>query len=249
MECDVEDLSDNEREEQLRRFWAENWLWIVGGIALGLGGLAGWQYWQSSKLAAAELDEASYTAVLESLSKNAKDEATKKADDLRALHPKSPYADQADLALARYAVDNRDWDTATKRLRVVADSSRDPELRLIARARLARVLAEQGKHDEALALLDVTRAGAFGALYHETRGDVLAAKGDAAGAQQAYDAALAATTTTDEVGQSIDRAFVELKRDALPVQPKVAAAQPAPATTAPAGAAAPAATQPAGNAP
>ena len=36
---EVEDLSDNEREEQLRRFWAENWLWIVGGIALGAANL------------------------------------------------------------------------------------------------------------------------------------------------------------------------------------------------------------------
>jgi predicted negative regulator of RcsB-dependent stress response len=228
---DVEDLSDNEREEQLRRFWAENWLWIVGGIALGLGGLAGWQYYQKSKMAASEADEATYVALLESLSKNAKEEATKKADDLRATHPKSPYADQSDLALARFAVDNRDWDTASKRLRAVAESSRDPELRQIAQARLARVLSEQGKHDEALKLLDVSKAGAFGPLYHETRGDVLAAKGDVAGARQAYDAALAATTTPAQA-DAIDRAFVELKRDALPATAKVAAAAPAAAAPA-----------------
>jgi predicted negative regulator of RcsB-dependent stress response len=231
---DVEDLSDNEREEQLRRFWAENWLWIVGGIALGLGGLAGWQYYQKSKLAAAEQDEAAYVALLESLSKNQGDEATKKADGLRALHPKSPYADQSDLALARFAVDNRDLETATKRLRAVAETSRDPELRLIAQTRLARVLSEQGKHDDALKLLDVTKAGAFGPLYHEVRGDVLAAKGDAAGARQAYDAALAATTTA-ETAEVIDRAFVELKRDALPATATTAAAAPAPAAAPAAG--------------
>jgi predicted negative regulator of RcsB-dependent stress response len=98
------------------------------------------------------------------------------------------------------------------------------------------VLSEQGKHDEALKLLDVSKAGAFGPLYHETRGDVLAAKGDAAGARQAYDAALAATTTAGQA-EAIDRAFVELKRDALPVTAKVAAAAP------------PAATPAAGNAP
>lgn len=229
----MEDLSDNEREEQLRRFWAENWLWIVGGIALGLGGLAGWQYYQKMKLASAENDEATYVALLESLSKDQKDEATKKADDLRALHPKSPYADQSDLALARYAADNRDFDTAAKRLRAVAETSRDPELRLIAQARLARVLSEQGKHDDALKLLDVSKAGAFGPLYQETRGDVLAAKGDAAGARQAYDAALAATTTVATDG-SIDRAFVELKRDALPAATPAAAAAPAPAAAVPA---------------
>jgi predicted negative regulator of RcsB-dependent stress response len=225
---EVEDLSDNEREEQLRRFWSENWLWIVGGIALGLGALAGWQYWQKSRLTAAEQDEAAYVAVLDSLSKSDRDAAMKKADDLRGLHPKSPYADQSDLALARFAIDRREFDDAAKRLRTVADTSRDPQLRLIAQSRLARVLAEQGKHDDALKLLDVTKAGSFTPIFHEIRGDVLAAKGDVGGARQAYDAALAATSAPD--AQAFDRAFVELKRDALPA----AGATSAPAVAAPA---------------
>ncbi len=235
----MEDLSDNEREEQLRRFWAENWLWIAGGIALGLGALAGWQYWQKSKLTAAEQDEASYVATLELLGKNSRDEAAKKADELRALHPKSPYADQSDLALARFAVDTGDLDLAGKRLRTVTDTSRDPELRLIARARLARVLSEQGKHDDALKLLDDAPAGAFAALFHDARGDVLAAKGDVAGARKAYDTALAATTTAVE-SQAIDREFIELKRDALPAATAVATTPaPAAAATTPAAGATP----------
>lgn len=213
VESDVEDISDNEREEQLRRWWADNWLWIVGGIALGLGALAGWNYWQTSKLKSAELDESSYLAVLDALGRNDKDAAIKQATDLRKLHPKSPYADQSDLALARFAVDQRDFDGAAQRLRVVADSSRDAELRLIATTRLARVLAEQGKHDEALKLLDVTQAGSFAPLYHELRGDILVARNDAAGARAAYDAALAATAANPP--QGFDRAYVELKRDAL----------------------------------
>ena len=218
----MEDLSDNEREEQLRRFWAENWLWIVGGIALGLGGLAGWQYWQRMQLNASEQDAAAYVAELDALGRNDKAAAVKLAGDLRALHPKSPYADQADLALARFAVDTRDFDEAVKRLRTVADTSRDPELRLVAQSRLARVLSEQGKHDDALKLLDVANAGSFTPVFHEVRGDVLAAKGDVAGARQAYDAALAATTSVE--AQAFDRGYVELKRDALPATSAVAPA-------------------------
>jgi predicted negative regulator of RcsB-dependent stress response len=239
---EVEDLSDNEREEQLRRFWSENWLWIVGGIALGLGMLAGWQYWQKSKLTASEQDEAAYVAVLDSLGKSDRDAAAKKADELRGLHPKSPYADQSDLALARFALDRGEFDDAAKRLRAVADGSRDPQLRLIAQSRLARVLAQQGKHDEALKLLDVTTAGSFTPVFHEIRGDVLADKGDIAGARQAYDSALAATSAAD--AQAFDRTFVELKRDALPASTTSTAAttaSPAAATTAPPATATPAA--------
>lgn len=221
----MEDLSDIEREEQLRRWWSENWLWIFGGVALGLGALAGWQYWQKSRFAAAESDESSYMAVIESLSKNDKDAAAKTASDLRALHPKSPYADQSDLAIARADVGQQQLDDAAGRLRKVADSSRDPQLRLIAQSRLARVLAEQGKYDDALNLLDPTQAGSFAPVFHEVRGDVLAAKGDPAGARKEYDAALAAAGTEDD--PTLDRAYVELKRDALPVATAAVAAAPA----------------------
>jgi predicted negative regulator of RcsB-dependent stress response len=236
----VEDLSDIEREEQLRNWWSENWLWIVGGIAIGLAVLAGYQYWQQTRFQAAEKDEATYLGVLDSLGSNQRDAAATQADALRSEHPKSPYADQADLALARAAVDARDFATAAKRLRTVADGSRDPQLRLVARSRLARVLSEQGDHDAALGLLDAAKAGAFTALFHEVRGDVFAAKGDNAAAAREYEAALtqAGAGTTGE--SAIDRAFIELKRDALPVA--ATAVAPEPAAPAPAATADPAAT-------
>jgi predicted negative regulator of RcsB-dependent stress response len=217
----VEDLTDNEAEETLRRWWSENWLWLVGGVVIGLGALAGWQYWQNSKRQASEADSAAYKAEVDALGADQFDVAVQKAKELRDLHPGSPYADQADLALARSAVERNDLVAAAKHLKLVADNSRDPQLRQVAKARLARVLIEQGKHDEALAQLDIASAGSFGALYHDIRGDALAAKGDAAGARQEYDSALAASAT--EPG--IDKAFVELKRDQLPAGAAAGAAK------------------------
>jgi predicted negative regulator of RcsB-dependent stress response len=218
----VEDLTDNEREEQLRRWWSDNWAWIIGGVALGLAILGGWQYWQRHQLQSTEQDQASYRAVLEALGRDQRDAAVKQATELRTRRPGSPYADQSELALARAAVDGRDFDEAARLLKGVADGSKDPELRRVAVTRLARVLVEQGKHDEALALLDAGQAGAFGGLVHEIRGDALAAKGDAAAARTAYDAALAASGPES----GMDSAFIELKRDALAqsVAPPAAAA-------------------------
>jgi len=219
----VEDLTDNEREEQLRRWWSDNWAWIIGGVALGLALLAGWQYWQRHQLQSAERDEASYLAVIEALGLDQRDEAARQATELRERRPGSPYADQADLALARAAVDRREFDEAARLLRSVADRTDDAELRSVARARLARILLEQGKHDDALALLDAGQAGAFAPLFHEIRGDVFAAKGDVQGARQEYEAALVA----DGAESGIDKAFVELKRDALGAAAAPAAAIPA----------------------
>jgi predicted negative regulator of RcsB-dependent stress response len=214
----VEDLTDNEREEQLRRWWSDNWAWIIGGVALGLAILAGWQYWQRHQVQVAEQDEASYVAVVDALGRNQREEAVKQADELRERRPGSPYADQADLALARAAVERREYDEAVRLLKSVAGRAKDTEIRMVAKTRLARVLVEQGKHDEALALLDAGQSGAFAGIVHEIRGDALARKGDAAAARKEYESALAAGGV--ELG--VDTAYVELKLDALP-----AAAAPA----------------------
>ena len=216
----MEDLTDNETEELLRRWWSDNWLWLVGGLVIGLGALAGYQYWQKSKLASAERDAASYISVIEALSKDQPDAAAATAKALRDLHATSPYADQADLALAASAVERHALEDAAKHLKAVADGSRDKQLRQIAKTRLARVLIEEGKYDEALGVLDVASAGAFGSLYHDIRGDALAGKGDTAAARREYESALAAAATQP----GIEKAYVELKRDALPVSAPAAAA-------------------------
>ncbi len=208
----MEDLTDNEAEETLRRWWRENWLWLVGGLVIGLGGLAGWQYWQTSQRQAKEAESAAYQADMDALSANQFDQALEQTRKLREEHPGSPYADQADLALARAAVENNKLDEAATHLKTVMDTSRDPQLQQVARTRLARVHIERGKPDEALALLDVASAGAFAPLYHEIRGDALAAKGDAKGARTEYEAALAGATPES----GVDKPYVEMKRDHLP---------------------------------
>ena len=208
----MEDLTDNEQEEQLRRWWSQNWLWIVGGIALGMALLWGWQYWQSSKAAAAQREEAAYSAELDSLDKGQFDQAALQVKAMREQSATSPYADQAELALARAAIEARKLDEAAQRLKSVADRSKDVELRTVATTRLARVLIEQGKFDESLALLDVASAGSYAALFHDIRGDAFAGKGDPAAARREYDAALGAA----KGDVRIDTAYIELKQSALP---------------------------------
>jgi len=231
----VEDLTDNEREEQLREWWKENWLWILGGIALGMALLWGWQFWQRSRVEQAQHDIAAYQSVITALGESKFDDAVLAAKALRGQHPASPYADQSDLALSRAAVELRKLDEAGQHLRLVMDGSRDAELRFIARARLARVLVEQSKYDDAVALLEVTDAGSYAALYHELRGDAYAGKGDSSSSRSEYDAALAA----QNADAGLDRAYLELKRDALPpatTTGTAAAAGPAPGADAASGA-------------
>ena len=84
---------------------------------------------------------------------------------------------------------SNELDKAAAGLKSVMDNSKDAELRMVARLRLARVQSAQGKHDEALATLKVDDPGEFAPRIADTRGDVLLAKGDRDGALKEYLAA------------------------------------------------------------
>jgi predicted negative regulator of RcsB-dependent stress response len=221
----VEDyLTDRDQEEALRNWWRENWKWILAGIALGLGLLAGYQYWQSYRAQQASAAAKVYADMQKALAGNDLDQAGKLLNDLVGDHAKSGYTQQGHLLLAKRDADAGKFDDAIKHLRAVVDTSSDAELGQIARLRLARLLIQTGKHDESLQLLDVAKAGAFSAQAREIRGDALVAKGDAQGARAEYAAALA----PDAEGQ-VDRPTVELKlRDVggeVPAKPAAAAAK------------------------
>ena len=192
----VEDyLSDREQEEALRIWWRENWLWVIGGVAIGLAGLGAWQLWSRHVEVQAETAAQLYTDLSGALASPAptaadKDKAAALLTQLDAEHAKSPYSDQAHLAMARVKVAAGEYDQAIAELKVAADRSADDALVQLAQLRMARLQVQLGRPDDALALLDVNKAGAFARTMHELRGDALLAKGDRSGARLAYQAAL-----------------------------------------------------------
>jgi len=195
-------LTDDEQAEALKTWWRENWAWVVSGIVLGIGLLSGWSYYQrsttqKSESAAAALDE------FANVQANDKAKADTLFKQLTEDYKSTPYAMQAQLLQAQQAVEANDLPRAEAALRIVMGDSKDPELAQIAKSRLARVLIEEGKSDEALALLDVAKAGAFAAQFHEVRGDALYAKHDLAGARGEYEAALAAYKADGQADTSL----------------------------------------------
>ncbi len=185
-------LSDEEQEEALRNWWRENWRWIFAGVALGLALLAGWKYWQQSKLRNAEAASIMYVEVQKAAAANDSGKVEQLARDLQQKYASSPYAQQANLVVAKLRVQAGKWDEAAAALRDVMDHSKDEALAQVARLRLARVLIEQGHNDEALTLLDPSKAPASVGELRELRGDALLAKNDSAGAASEYQQALAA---------------------------------------------------------
>lgn len=199
-------LTDDEQGEALKAWWRDNWAWVLSGIVVGLGLLVGWQYYQRYQRQQAE----SASAALEQLAQAQVSDKSKAATllkDFTGKYSATPYAMQAQLLQAQSAVDAGDLAAAETALRTVMADSKDPELAQVARLRLARVLTEQGKPDDALTLLDVANAGAFVAAMHELRGDALYARQDEAGARTEYAAAL----TAYKADSGADASLVELK--------------------------------------
>lgn len=183
-------LTDDEQGEALKTWWRENWAWVLSGIVIGLCLLGGWQYYQRFNIKRAE---AAADALDQFAAAQASDQTKVEAlfKDLTDKYAATPYAMQAQLLQAQDAVGKNDFAGAEAALRAVM-AGKDPELAQVAKLRLARVLIEQGKNDDALTLLDVSKAGAFVAQMHEIRGDALYAKQDQNGARGEYEAALAA---------------------------------------------------------
>jgi len=180
---------DEAQVEQLRRWWRENWMALAGGLVLGLAGIFGWEAWQSARTAKAENASQIYED-LKKLPADKSAQATELGKKLADDYSGTPYAAQAALYLANMAVQRSDWDGARAQLDWVVAHAGDPGLKKIARLRLARVLWQQDRLDDALAQLDVPDDDPFAALYQELRGDLQLAKGDRAAARSAYEKAL-----------------------------------------------------------
>jgi predicted negative regulator of RcsB-dependent stress response len=224
-------LTDQQQAERVRRWVADNGWYLLGGLVLGLAALLGWRQWQSAQTSGAEQASAVYEELLGAISVERTARAEELAAQLANDHGGTPYVDQARLAMARLKMDRNAPDEALEYLRQVAEDGSTEDMRHIGRLRVARVLAEQQKYDEALAELTVPVDSVFAARYHEVRGDVYHAMGKFAESRDEYQKALA----NGEPGV-IDQALVQAKLDdlglgAAPASPPAAddSPQPAPA--------------------
>ncbi len=193
----IDDLLDeHEQSERVRNWLKNNGAGLVGGIALGLAVIFGWQWWQKHQIQQSEQSNVSYQAALASIGSA---DLKKAQADVAALKSDSTYANLASLRLAKAQVDAGQAETAIATLRGI---KADTNLQSLVNLRLARLLTDAGKADEALKL--VGDAGDSASL--EARGDALLASGKP---EQARDVYLKALTAMDVAAPQ--RRLVELK--------------------------------------
>jgi predicted negative regulator of RcsB-dependent stress response len=199
-------LSEKEQWEWLKEKVRENAPAVLLAIVLGAGAIFGWRWWQSHQDARQLEAGAKYMQMVQSLERGDHTQALVLLGELERDYASTPYSDQARMLAARMYVDEAQLDHAASELAAVAEHSKDHELALIARQRLARVQIAQGKPDSALATVGaVADPGAFAARYHEIRGDAYYAKGDKTAALGEYRSAQGA------MAEGGDAALLQLK--------------------------------------
>lgn len=199
-------LTEQEQWERAKAWLRSNGAWIVGGVILGALGLYGYQWYGKYQDRVALEAAGQFQGIIDAFEKRDRTAGLALVAQLKEKYPSSPYADQADLLSARMYVESNELDKAAERLRHVMSSSKDRELALVARLRLARVQLSQDKAGEAIATLNQKELGAFEPRYQETRGDAYFAKGDKAAALREYEAARRSASL-----EVLDTQLLELK--------------------------------------
>jgi predicted negative regulator of RcsB-dependent stress response len=204
-------LTEKEQLDALRQWWRENWWVLIGGAGLAAFGLLGYRQYFVYKDHQSERAAALYESIKQAASGTDPSEAAALLDQLRAEYPQHAYTEQAALLVARAELVSAP-DRAAALLRQTMNEAKDPELAMVARLRLARVLAYREQYQEALALLDVPDSGQFAGRIDEIRGDIYVALGRADEARTAYVSAMVAPGA-----EVLDRNYLQMKLSDLPM--------------------------------
>lgn len=204
------DLHEQEQVDALKAWWKENGRWVVGALVVGLLGFAGTQYWKSHQSSQAAEAAKLYAEVMKQAATNDAKRIGDAADALVSRYGGSAYAPRAQLLAAQASLQARDVAHAKVQLQWVIEHASESGLQDAARLKLASVLLDEKKHDEALKQLDAAHPESFTGLYADLKGDVLSAQGKTAEARAAYQQAYDKTDA-----QSVYRNLIQLKMDGL----------------------------------
>ena len=187
----MDEIDEYEQGERVRTWLRNNGSALIGGVAIGLAALGGWQWWQGQQDRKLVDAAAEYQVFIKAVESKDDAKAGAHAASLAQSFPKSPYPVLAALRRAEMLHAEGKDDEALKVLDATRNIQADPVLVELAGLRAARLLAAMGKHEDAIKRLDALADTDFPAVAAEIRGDAEMALGRRDAARAAYEKALA----------------------------------------------------------
>ena len=216
------DLEEQEQLAEIKHFWKQYGDLITWALIAVLGAFAAWngyQYWQRNQAAQAAV---MYDEVERAVQSGDLARVDRSLADMKDRFSGTTYAQQAGLLAAKAYYDKGNVDASRAALSWVAGKASDEGYQSVARLRLAGLLLEKKAYDEALQQLAGSFPKDFAALAADRRGDILAAQGKKAEAKAEYEKAYKGLDERAEY-----RRLVEIKLNALGVDPVIGQAKPA----------------------
>jgi predicted negative regulator of RcsB-dependent stress response len=204
------DLQEQEQIDELKAWWKQYGRMVITVVLAASVAAAATVGWQVYKRNQAEHASQLYGTLEKALRANDIKQVRDISAQLMDKYGGTAYAPMAALAAAKANYAAGDPKSAAAQLQWTVDHARDEDIVAAARLRLAGLLLDDKKYDEALELLKAAHPEAFNGLFSDLEGDVLVAQGKTAEARAAYQQALEKLPAEGSY-----RAMVQVKLDGL----------------------------------
>ena len=172
--------TEEEQEDQIKNWWKENGIQIIGGVVIGIAGIWGWDYYQNHIYAQSikardlylEFSVNNNSSTLQNLSENFSD---------------SSYQDEARLLLAKNQIKN--FDESRNTLLSVSNSS-NKYLANLAKIRLAKLYINNDNLSEAETILNNLNDESYKGLKFYMQAQISEKKNDLSSAKNLYEESL-----------------------------------------------------------
>jgi predicted negative regulator of RcsB-dependent stress response len=182
--------TEEQQVEAIKKWWKANGNTLIIAAVAGLAGLWGWRYYNESIISAQKTRAQAYADMQLQLETQEGEQELATIRSFIADNSDNNYGVMASLLLAKEAVAQKNYQLAkTQLVQLQTENSYEP-LNAVINIRLARVQAELGEYDAALATADLVTAKQFLAKAYQIKGAVYLKQGETGKARSAFQDAI-----------------------------------------------------------
>lgn len=203
-------MTEEEQLQAIKSWWKKNNGIILTIVTIMLLIVAGYRYWNWYSEGQKVQASVAYEHLMVALSNKDNKVVRAYANQIIENHNHTVYSDIAHLTLAKLWIAKDKLDEANMEFKIVADESKMPALKQVAKLRLSRVLAMKKDYNAALNVLSVVDDNAYGLIINELKGDIYAKSGEYKKAISYYKLAM-----NEAKSHNMGNLFLEMKTNEL----------------------------------